>query len=166
MIFKGFSIDIRRYLRCGQLHTVLGLRAGWPSLTVAGELRPPDPPPGRLRPPGPPEVWLSYTIIWGLCAGWGFRHSMGITPQYGEYATVWGLHHSMGITPQYGDYVQDGPVTPQDGLVTLPLWGLRADLFKKRPKFVKNRENHIKITFWGDFIYLQWNFGRISEDFR
>ena len=30
-------------------------------------------------------------------------------------------------------------VTPQDGLVTPPLWRLRADLFKKRPKSLKNR---------------------------
>ena len=48
------------------------------------------------------------------------------------------------VTPQYGDCVQDGLATPQDGLVrqdglvTPPLWGLRADLFKKRPKFWKN----------------------------
>ena len=27
---------------------------------------------------------------------------------------------------------------PQDGLVTPPLWGLRADLFKKHPKSLKN----------------------------
>ena len=31
-----------------------------------------------------------------------------------------------------------GLVTPQGGLVTPPLWGLRADLFKKRPKSLKN----------------------------
>ena len=40
----------------------------WPSLTLAGGLRPPDPPPGGLRPPGPPEVWPSYAPVWGLCA--------------------------------------------------------------------------------------------------
>ena len=34
------------------------------------------------------------------------------------------------VTPQYGDYVQDGLVSPQDGLVM-------ADLIKKRPKFAK-----------------------------
>ena len=38
------------------------------SLTFAGGLRPPDPPPGGLRPPGPPEVWPSYAPVWGLCA--------------------------------------------------------------------------------------------------
>ena len=45
-----------------------------------------------------------------------------------------------------------GPVTPQDGLVTPPLGGLRADLLKKRPKFVKNRKNRIKIPFWEDRV--------------
>ena len=34
--------------------------------------------------------------------------------------------------------VQDGLVTPQNGLVTPPLWELRADLFKKRLKISKN----------------------------
>ena len=38
------------------------------------------------------------------------------------------------VTSQYGDCVQDSMDTPQDGLVTPPLWGFRADLFKKRPK--------------------------------
>ena len=31
-----------------------------------------------------------------------------------------------------------GLVTPQDGLLTPPSWGLRADLFKKRPKSLKS----------------------------
>ena len=31
-----------------------------------------------------------------------------------------------------------GLIMPQDGLVTPPLWELRADLFKKRPKSLKN----------------------------
>ena len=31
----------------------------WPSLTLAGGLRPPDHPPGGLRPLEPPEVWPS-----------------------------------------------------------------------------------------------------------
>ena len=41
-----------------------------------------------------------------------------------------------------------GPVTPQDGLVTQdgldmpPLWRLRADLFKKRSKSLKNASSY------------------------
>ena len=35
-----------------------------------------------------------------------------------------------------------GLVTPQDGLVTPPLWGLCADLPEKRPKYVKIIEFH------------------------
>ena len=56
------------------------------------------------------------------------------------------------VTPQYDDCVQDGLATTQDGLattqdgliatqdglVTPPLWGLCADLFKKRTKSLKN----------------------------
>ena len=33
---------------------------------------------------------------------------------------------------------QDGLITTQDGLVTPPLWGLCADLFKKRSKSLNN----------------------------
>ena len=43
---------------------------------------------------------------------------------------MWGAYGVLrGFSPQ-------GSLTkPQDGLVTPPLWELRADLFKKRPKF-------------------------------
>ena len=44
--------------------------------------------------------------------------------------------HQGGSAPL--DPPKYGPVTPQDGLVTPPLWELRADLFKKRPKSLKN----------------------------
>ena len=44
--------------------------------------------------------------------------------------------HQGGSAPL--DPPKYGPVTPQDGLVTPPLWRLRADLFKKRPKSLKN----------------------------
>ena len=70
------------------------------------------------------------------------------------------------VTPHYGDCVQDGLVMRQDGLVTPSLWGLPSDLFKKRSKFVKNRQNRIKITFCRDCIHLQWNFDTVSINFR
>ena len=46
-------------------------------------------------------------------------------------------------TPRQGgsaplDPPKYGLATPQDGLVTPPLWGLRADLFKKRLKSLEN----------------------------
>ena len=40
------------------------------------------------------------------------------------------------------DCVQDGQVTPLDGLVTHPVWGLCADLSEKRPEYVKVMEFH------------------------
>ena len=82
---------------------------------------------------------------YGVLRGFSLGGSAPQTPRQGGSAPL--------DPPKYG------PVTPQDGLVTPPLWKLRADLFKKRPKFAKNRQNRIKIPFGG----IE---GGLEEDWR
>ena len=61
---------------------------------------------------------------YGVLRGFSLGGSAPQTPRQGGSAPL--------DPPKYG------PVTPQDGLDTPPLWGLRRDLFKKRLKFLKN----------------------------
>ena len=69
----------------------------------------------------------------------------------GLYGTPWdymGLHGNIEISDGC-KWIVFGLVTPQDGLVMPPLWELRADLFKKRPKFVKIVNIPLKKYFGG-----------------
>ena len=83
----------------------------------------------------------TYAKAWRLHAGWSSLTLAGRfapqTPHQGGSAPLDPPKYGL-VTPQYGDCVQDGRVTPQDGLVTPLLWGLRADLFKKRPISLEN----------------------------
>ena len=67
--------------------------------------------------------------------------------KHGRYMHIlWGWAGS--IHPDGCRWIVFGLVTPQDGLVTPPLCGLRADLLKKRPKFVKVVRFHRFSFMW------------------
>ena len=74
-----------------------------------------------------------YGVLRGFSLG-GFAPQ---TPHQGSSAPLDPPKYGP-VTSQYGDCVQDNLDTPQDGLVTPPLWELHADLFKKRSKSLEN----------------------------
>ena len=91
------------------------------------------------------DPWWMWTDrcggVYGILRGFSLGGFAPQTPHQGGSAFL--DHPKYGlVTPQDGDCVQDGPVTPQDGLVMPSVWGLCADLSEKRPEYVKVMEFH------------------------